>query len=79
MIEGKRIELTPSEKQGLLLYTKELIADSGYYDVDTEESLMGGIEKRLQDTEVLEDFIDSQEQDFYTFMKNYIQDIVICQ
>lgn len=64
MIEGKRIELTPSEKQGLLLYTKELIASSGYYDEDTEESLTDGIEKRLQDTEVLEDFIDSQEQDF---------------
>nr|DAM23914.1 MAG TPA: hypothetical protein [Caudoviricetes sp.] len=79
MIEGKRIELTPSEKQGLLLYTKELIASSGYYDEDTEESLTDGIEKRLQDTEVLEDFIDSQEQDFYTFMRNYIQDIVICQ
>lgn len=79
MIEGKRIELTPSEKQGLLLYTKELIASSGYYDEDTEESLTDGIEKRLQDAEVLEDFTESQEQDFYTFMRNYIQDIVICQ
>lgn len=79
MIEGKRIELTPSEKQGLLLYTKELIASSGYYDEDTEESLTDGIEKRLQDAEVLEDFTESQEQDFYTFMKYYIQDIIVCQ
>lgn len=79
MIEGKRIELTPSEKQGLLLYTKELIASSGYYDEDTEESLTDGIEKKLQDAEVLEDFTESQEQDFYTFMKYYIQDIIVCQ
>lgn len=79
MIEGKRIELTPSEKQGLLLYTKELIASSGCYDEDTEESLTDGIEKRLQDAEVLGDFTESQEQDFYTFMKYYIQDIIVCQ
>lgn len=79
MIEGKRIELTPSEKQGLLLYIKELLASSGYYDEDTEESLMDGLEKRLVDTEVLEDFIDSEEQSYFKFMQGYIQDLIISQ
>ena len=79
MIEGKRIELTPSEKQGLLLYTKGLIASSGYYDEDTDESLADGLEKRLADTEVLEDFIDSEEQSYFKFMQSYIQDLIISQ
>lgn len=79
MIEGKRIELTPSEKQGLLLYTKELITSSGYYDEDTEESLADGLEKRLVDTEVLEDFIDSEEQSYFKYMQGYIQDLIVSQ
>jgi hypothetical protein len=79
MMEGKRIELTPSEKQGLLLYIKELLADTGYYDEDTEESLTDGLEKRLVDTEVLEDFIDSEEQSYFKFMQNYIQDLIVSQ
>lgn len=79
MIEGKRIELTPSEKQGLLLYTKELIASSGYYDEDTEESFADGLEKRLVDEEVLEDFIDSEEQSYFKYMQGYIQDLIVSQ
>ncbi|WP_195966711.1 hypothetical protein [Clostridium sp. 1001283B150210_160208_E6] len=79
MIEGKRIELTPSEKQGLLLYIKGLLADTGYYEEDTEESLADGLEKRLVDTEVLEDFIDSEEQSYFKFMQNYIQDLIVSQ